>query len=187
MKKILYINTCIRPDSRTNQLAEKLLNLLDGKITQIHTDNCGIAPLTLSTLEKREKLIADGNFSAPEFENARLFADADIVVISAPYWDMSFPSALKVYFENITIRGLTFGYTDEGIPKGLCNANKLYYVTTAGGKILHNFGFEYVDALAKGFYGIKDTVFISAEGLDIEGADVKKILEVAEKNIRILK
>ena len=68
-----------------------------------------------------------------------------------------------------------------------CNADKLYYVTTAGGKILHNFGFEYVDALVKGFYGIKDTVFISAEGLDIEGADVKKILEDAEKNIRILK
>ena len=52
---------------------------------------------------------------------------------------------------------------------------------------MHNFGFEYVDALVKGFYGIKDTVFISAEGLDIEGADVKKILEDAEKNIRILK
>ncbi len=185
MKKILYVNSCVRPQSRTNRLAEKLLNLLNGDVTEVHTDDCGTAPLTNSALNKRELLISESNFSVPEFENARLFAEADIIVISAPYWDMSFPSSLKVYFENINVRGITFCYTDEGIPKGLCRAKELYYVTTAGGKILNNFGFEYVDALSKVFYGIKNTHFVCAEGLDIIGADTEKILMEAEKRINL--
>ena len=37
------------------------------------------------------------------------------------------------YFEQINVLGITFVYTPEGYPKGLCRAKALYYVTTAGG------------------------------------------------------
>ena len=40
-----------------------------------------------------------------------------------------------------------------------------------------NFGFEYVDALCRSFYGIKDTKCFKAELLDIVGADVEGILK----------
>ena len=43
--------------------------------------------------------------------------------------------------------GITFQYSTEGLPVGLCKAKKLYYITTAGGNYVPDeFGFGYVDA-----------------------------------------
>ena len=98
-----------------------------------------------------------------------------------------FPSILKVYLENITVCGITFCYSDKGIPKSLCKVKDLYYVTTAGGFIgENNFGFEYIKALAKGFFEIDNVRFFSAEGLDIYGADVDKILCEAKNKIKVM-
>ena len=47
--------------------------------------------------------------------HARQFRDADIVVIAAPYYDLSFPSALKNYLEAICCVGLTFYYDENEI------------------------------------------------------------------------
>ena len=86
---------------------------------------------------------------------ARQFADADTVVIAAPYWDLLFPAVLRIYLENITVCGITFRYSEKGIPESLCNAEKLCYVTTSGGFIgENNFGFDYVKALSSGFFGM---------------------------------
>ena len=99
-------------------------------------------------------------------------------MIAAPYWDLSFPAVLKQYFEQINVLGVTFTYTPEGIPKGLCRAEKLYYVMTAGGcYVPEEFGFGYVRALAQNFYGIADVELIRAVGLDIDGADVEGIMQ----------
>ncbi|MBP3855932.1 MAG: NAD(P)H-dependent oxidoreductase, partial [Ruminiclostridium sp.] len=94
------------------------------------------------------------------------------------------PSALKQYFEQINVVGLTFAYSDDGRPVGLCKAKKLFYVTTAGGKIFNDeYGYGYVKALAEGFYGIGETVCFKAEGLDIYGSDTEKLLNDAKKQI----
>ena len=74
--------------------------------------------------------------------------------------------------------GVTFIYTDEGIPKGLCRADKLTYVTTAGGDFVPDeYGFGYIKALAENYYGIKEVELIKAVGLDLAGADADKIIE----------
>ncbi len=181
MKKILFINTCVRKNSRTSKLARYILEKLDGEVTEVRPDLTGFDPLDEASLARRDKLLEAKDFSASEFAAAREFAKADIILIAAPYWDLTFPSLLKIYLENVTVCGVTFYYTENGVPKGLCRAKKLYYVTTSGGEIVHNFGFEYVDALAKEFYGIGETRFISAEGLDIIGADEGGILREAMK------
>jgi FMN-dependent NADH-azoreductase len=126
--------------------------------------------------------IRDDAHSAQDFSNdifnlAKQFARADIIVIAAPYWDLMFPAVVKNYFEKVTVNGLTFAYGQNEIPYGLCNANRLIYVTTAGGPIIHDFGYEYSTALAKNFYGIKNVQCVKAQGLDIYGADVAKIIE----------
>jgi FMN-dependent NADH-azoreductase len=95
-----------------------------------------------------------------------------------------FPAVVKLYFESVTVSGLTFVYGENGIPKGLCSAKKLIYVTTSGGPIIHNFGYEYVAALAKSFYGIKEVKFISAQGLDIKGADADMIMQKAKGSVK---
>ena len=182
--KILFINSCTRPNSRTNELAQHLLNCLDGKITHMDLYKTKLLPCDSSELKKREENIKSRNFSCLEFEHAKQFADADIIVIAAPFWDLSFPSVLKIYFENITISGVTFEYSEKGSPVSKCRAKKLYYITTSGGYIGdNNFGFDYVKALAENFFGIKDVSFYSAEGLDIFDADVKGIMDETKKKI----
>ena len=80
--------------------------------------------------------------------------------------------------------GITFKYTEDGIPVGLCKARRLYYVTTAGGSYVpEEFGFGYIKALSQGFYGIQEVRKIEAAGLDLVGADVSAIMRAAESTI----
>ena len=182
--KVLFINACARPNSRTNELAQHLVNCLEGQIAHVNLYETNMRPVDSSALEKRTENINNGNFSLAEFELAKQFADADVIVIAAPFWDLSFPSVLKIYFENIAVSGVTFEYSEKGRPVGKCRAKKLYYITTSGGYIgNNNFGFAYVKALAENFFGVQDIRFYSAEGLDIFGADVKGIMAEAKNNI----
>ena len=181
--KILFINACVREDSRTLELTKCLLENLHGEVTEVNLYAENILPLDAKGLEKRDM----NDYSAKEFDLAKQFRDADTIVIAAPFWDLSFPSVLKIYLENITVSGITFEYSKEGIPMGKCNAEKLYYVTTAGGYIgQNNFGFDYVKAVAQGFFGIGEVSFLSAEGLDIYDADVNAIMEAAKARIQQL-
>ena len=178
--KILFINACVRPNSRTAELSKHLLNKLDGEITEVNLYKEDLAPLCNKGIEKR----ALHNISGEEFKYAKQFSQADVIVVSAPFWDLSFPSVLKLYFENVTVSGITFEYSQKGCPVSKCKAKKLYYITTSGGYIgKNNFGFDYIKALAENFFGIKDVHFYSAEGLDILGADVQAIMEQTKQRI----
>ena len=175
---ILYINACVREHSRTNRLAENLLAGLDAEVEEVRLSDISFPAVDEAFLKNRDRLIAAGEFDNSLFALARQFAAADQIVVAAPYWDLSFPSVLKQYFEQINVLGITFVYTPEGIPKGLCRAEKLYYIMTAGGMYVpEEFGFGYVRALAQNFYGIEDVQLIRAVGLDIDGADVESIMK----------
>ena len=184
MDKVLFINACVRPCSRTLELAETLLQKLQGEVQEVKLSQLTLPVLDLKGMEKRDRAVRENDFSDPLFDVAKQFADADIIVIAAPYWDLMFPAALKVYFENITVSNLTFRYSEQGRPESLCKAKVLYYVTTAGGFIGQNdFGFAYVKALALGFFEIPEIHRYAAEGLDIFGADVNKIMDDAKRGI----
>lgn len=179
---ILYVNCCVREGSRTAALAENLISKLGGQCTEINIGKENIQPLSRERLEKRTELIAKGDYSSEIFDYAKQFAAADKIVIAAPYWDLSFPSILKIYIENIFVTGITFRYSEEGIPVGLCKAEKLYYVTTAGGPYVPDFSYGYVRSAAD-MLGIKNTELIKADMLDIIGNDPDKILKEAMKII----
>ena len=186
MKKILYVNSCFKEGSRTNELAQHLLSSLDGEFESVNLYEENIRPLDAQMLSKRDKLLESGKTDDDFLGLARQFALADIIVIAAPYWDLLFPAVLRIYLENVTVCGITFRYSEKGIPVGLCKAEKLYYVTTAGGFIgENNLGFDYVKALATSLFGISDVRFFSAEGLDIYGADVAEILQQAKDNMSL--
>ena len=182
---LLYINACVRTESRTNRIARALIEKLGGNETQIKLSEAGFSPLSEEVLKKRTALADIGDFSDPMFDAAKQFASADTVVIAAPYWDWSFPAALKVYFENIYVNGIVSRYDENGIPKGLCKAKKLYYVTTAGGPYLPDFSYGWVKAMAENAFGIKETKLIAAEMLDVEGFDAERIVEETVKGLRV--
>ncbi len=174
---LLYINACVRAQSRTKRLADRLIEKLGGGAERLDLASLSFPVADEAFLDRRDRLIAAGAFDDPLFDLARQFAAADRIVIAAPYWDLSFPAALKQYVEQINVLGITFAYTPEGVPKGLCRAKKLYYVMTAGGTFVpEEYGFGYVRTLARSFYGIEDVELIQAVGLDLVGADPEEIL-----------
>ena len=185
MKKTLFINGCVRKNSRTLELASYVLNKIGSEIEEVKLYDLELKALDINGLQMRDVAKKNNDFSDEMFELARQFAMAETIVIAVPYWDLMFPAVVKTYFEAITVSGLTFNYGENGIPVGLCKAKKLIYVTTSGGPIIQNFGYDYVATLAKMFYGIKETMFISAQGLDIQGADVSSILNEAKNNLLI--
>lgn len=182
---ILFVNACARGDSRTKRIAEALLQSLAGEVEEVRLCELDFPKTTEALLARRDRSIAAGDYSDSYFDLAKQFARAETIVIAAPYWDLSFPAVLKQYIEHINVLGITFEYTPEGFPQGLCKAKKLYYVMTAGGSYVpEEFGFGYVKTLAESFYGIKDIECIKALGLDILGADSEKIVQNCIKGIR---
>ncbi|MBQ6403606.1 MAG: NAD(P)H-dependent oxidoreductase [Oscillospiraceae bacterium] len=182
---LLFINACVRAESRTRRLADCLLSALGEPATELRLTDISFPSVDEAFLQERDRLLAAQSYDHPMFALARQFAAADAIVIAAPFWDLSFPAALKAYLEQINVVGVTFRYTPEGVPEGLCRARKLYYVTTVGGDFFPEaFGFGYVEALAKNFYGIPDIHLIKATGLDIWGANVEEILRACEEEIQ---
>ena len=181
--KTLYVNTCIRKESRTKILADYLIEKLKGEVKEVDVRSLGLRPLDENTLDTRSSLIAAGDFSDKMFDLAKDFAAAETIVIAAPYWDLSFPTWLKLYIEHINIVGITFSFSPKGEVIPLCKAKKLFYVTTKGGFNSDNFGYEYIKSLAQNFYGIKNVYLIEAEGLDIYGTDVAAKIVQAQKDI----
>lgn len=180
MNKILFVNACIRKESRTRYLARQVLSRLEGMITEVKPAAITKPIVSERFILSRNDATARRVFSDSAYAPAKQFAEADIIVIAAPYWDLSFPAILKAYFEQINVVGLTFEYTEDGRPQGLCKAQRLIYVTTSGGPIISDeYGYGYVKAIAQTFYGIQDVSQVKAEGLDVIGANVEEILKKA--------
>ena len=180
----LFINCCPRSDSRTKRLADMLLRKL-GEYEEISPEKEGLVPLNEERLNYRSALIQKNDYSDPIFRFAKQFAAADTIVIAAPFWDLSFPSELKIYIENIYVTGIVSRYSEDGRPEGLCRAGTLYYVTTAGGPYDGRFSFDYLKELAQSYFGIEKTVLIKAEMLDVYGYDPEKILAECAKRYEL--
>ena len=185
MEKILFVHACVRPESRTLRLARRVLMHLTEKNPDASVEEVNLAEEKLPVidswemLEQRMKCVKEGQQDAPALKYARQFAAADTVVVAAPYWDLAFPALMKVYTEQLTVTGLTFCYSEQGVPVGRCRARRLIYVMTTGGPIRSNFGFDYWTTLCRMFFGIPQVQLFQAENLDIVGNDVEAILAEA--------
>lgn len=177
---ILFLDACISAhESRTKLLCKEYLRRCTEAghtVTTVNLAQAGLQSLDEAALQERDALVGAGSFDHAIFALARQFREADRIVLGAPYWDLSFPAVVKLYIEQIMVCGLTFRY--EGASSvGLCNADKLVYIATAGGFTGdQDFGYTYVKAIAQ-MLGIEESERICAEGLDIYGADIPAILE----------
>jgi FMN-dependent NADH-azoreductase len=182
---ILYVDASLYEDSRTKGLAEYMLSKLGNEhnVKKIKLTEENIPPLDIETLIRRTNLADEMNFDDPVFYYAKDYTNADMILIAAPFWDLSFPAVLKLYIEAINIPNLVFKYDEEGNAIGLCQADRIVYITTAGGKIDNEYGYEYIKTLAKKYHGIKHCDKIQAENLDIINAKVEEELAKARKKI----
>lgn len=192
MERILFIDACLRgpEQSRTYGLCRHFLEEYTARHPGTEVIRRELAAMELPVMTGKLAQEREGWLQSepehPLLQPARDMAGADLILVGAPYWDLSFPAALKVYLEWASMLGLTFRYTEDGQQIGLSKARTLVYCTTAGGPVEgQNYGYDYLKALAA-MFGIPSTHFVAAQGLDIWGNDVEGILKQARLELTVL-
>ncbi|MYN01153.1 FMN-dependent NADH-azoreductase [Pseudoduganella sp. DS3] len=119
---------------------------------------------------------------------------ADLIVIGAPMYNFSIPSALRTWFDHVLRPRVTFAYGPSGA-EGLLKAKRAIVVESRGGLYSEgpsraiDFQEPYLKQLL-GFIGIADVSFIRAEkigsGPDGRAAAVASALEQSERTIASL-
>lgn len=181
MKKLLYIDACIRDEeSRTKRIATPIVEALKEKY---EVQTLVINDLELSIVQK--DLITkrmSGDIDPQVMIWAESVRDADRIVIATPFWDMSIPAALKNFLELCSIFDVTFKSNDKTC-YGNCKAEKMLYITTRGmdidtGDVLDQ-GTSYLKALSW-LWGIGPLQVVSAQNMDYISADeIEKEIDVA--------
>ena len=185
--KLLFVNCCISQRaeaSRTLALANSYLAAFRAKHPEAEVETVtpeqmlALKPFDAAMLDERDALAKAGAFDAPVYDLARQFAGAEHIVVAAPYWDMSYPAALKAYIEHISAVGLTYHYEPDGC-HGDCKARQLVYLTSGG-------DFEHEDSIGVlhwrqlcGLFGIGRFEYVFAGGLDIDPAMTPDLMEGA--------
>ena len=129
MKRLFHIDSCLRSGSRTKLIADALIDRLSERyeIETIKLSDYDFPVVKDDILNER----SSGYVPDEYVQIAKKIAAADVLVISAPFWDMSFPSALKGFLENMSLFNVTFA-SNEKECYGLCKAEKVLYITTRG-------------------------------------------------------
>ena len=186
MTKLLFVNGCVNHErSRTLRLARELISRIKtDEVEEMVLEEAGLTPLDSARLQKREGLALAGRLDDPEFSEARRYASADVLLVATPFWEFGFNSMTKIYLENVSQLGISFVYSDEGVPQGLARATKAYYVTTRGGFTddEHDLGYKMFKEVA-GMHRIEDVRILSANALDIVGNDPEAIMKDAISKI----
>lgn len=187
MKKLFYIDACLRNGSNTKKIADVIIGKLSEKY---EIETVSLSEYSFPVV-KNDILNERNNGYVPEeyVAMAKKLAAADRLVVASPFWDMSFPSALKVFFENMSLFNVTFASTEKEC-YGLCKAEKVLYITTRGMNISTGDDLEqatpYIKALSK-LWGLGELHVISAQNMDYSTEEQKaeKVQTAIEEGLRL--
>lgn len=187
MKRLFYIDSCLRYGSNTKKIADALIDRLSERyeVEAVKLSDYDFPVVKNGILNDRNNGIVP-----EEYVNiARKIAAADRLVISAPFWDMSFPSALKVFLENMSLFNVTFA-SNEKECYGLCKAEKVLYITTRGMNINTGDDMEqatpYIKAIGK-LWGLGELNVVSAQNMDYSTEEQKaeKVQNAIEEGLKL--
>lgn len=178
MKKLLYITVNSKPEglSASKIVGRELVNRFlarhtDFEFNELDLYKCHIPRLEYEYFEKRNCMINEENFNKLTEKQqeevhtmvklADQFKEADLYVIAAPMWSLSFPSPLKEYIDCVVMEGKTI-HIEKDTVEGLLNDKQrgMIYIQSSGGsipwylRIVMNKGLNYVHDIMK-FIGIK--------------------------------
>jgi len=179
MKKILNIISSPRgSNSYSIQLADALLGKLKTEYpgSQIrtvnlverhfpHLEEAHLAGFFTPVPQQTER---DKEATRHSNEAVGEIMDADILVIGAPMYNFSIPSALKAWIDHIVRAGITFSYSENGA-EGLVKGKKVYLILSSGGVYsegpmkANDFAEPYLRWML-GFIGLSDITTLRVEG-----------------------
>lgn len=183
MAQLLFVDACVRgEESRSLALARRFLSSYaathpSDEIVTRDLLHDRLEPQYPELLARRDALAAVGKLDDPLFADAHRFARADKIVLAAPLWELTFPAILKIYLERVSMRNITFAYTESGLV-GRCRAEKLLLITTRGGDYSRpeTAWMESATHELRGLcamFGIPAFEVLCAEGLDDERVDAR--------------
>jgi FMN-dependent NADH-azoreductase len=112
---------------------------------------------------------------------------ASVIVIGAPMYNFSIPSALKAWIDHLARAGRTFRYTENG-PQGLLGGRKVVLLLASGGIYsdgpykTYDFQETYLRAIL-GFIGLTDVTVVRAEGMALGAESAAKAVAEAKAAI----
>lgn len=175
MKKLLYIIVNSKPEdlSTSKTVARVFINQFIEKFPEFSVEELDlykehIPRLEYQYFESRNCIVSEEATSKlPEKEQREVhrivdlcnqFINADVYVIAAPMWSLSFPSPLKEYIDCIVQKDRTITFPEEGgKPVGLLNdkPRAVVYIQSSGADIpmiirpMLNRGLNYVEDIMK--------------------------------------
>lgn len=209
MKKLLYITVNSKPEelsaSKTvgrafvNKFLEKHKEFI---LEELDLYQCHIPRLEYEYFEKRNCMIKEEDFSKLNEKQQEevhkivklvdQFKEADLYVIAAPMWSLSFPAPLKEYIDCIVMDGKTITISENKM-EGLLNdkPRAMVYIQSSGAPIpwmlrsIFNKGLDYVRDIMK-YIGIKKFEELLVDGTGFTEEERREAIEEANKEVNKL-
>lgn len=206
MKKLLYITVNTKPEemSSSKTVGRKLVNSILKKhpsmvIEEVDLYKEHIPQLKYSYFESRSAIVNQEALSKlPTNEQEEVkqiiklcdqFIAADVYVLAAPMWSLSFPAPLKEYLDCVIQANKTIAFDDQK-PYGLLNDKPriFIYVQSSGGNIpwiirpALNKGLNYVHDIVK-FIGIGKFDELLVDGTGTTELERQEAIEKAAAKI----
>lgn len=187
MKKLLYISVNSKPEelSASKTVARKFVNRFleinkDFEVEELDLYKEHIPRLEYQYFEKRNCIVSEEDTKQlcekerSEVQKIRQLCDqfisANVYVIAAPMWSLSFPAPLKEYVDCILQDQKTISFGEHKINGLLEDKDRtLVYIQSSGGKIpwllkpVMNKGVNYIESIAK-LMGVKKCEELLVDG-----------------------
>lgn len=187
MNHILVINSSLSGEASVSRIlvedaVRRLLEVNpDAAITYRDLGDAHIPHLTSATVAGVRAVPRTQAELAAQALSDELIAElqaADVVVIGAPMYNFSIPTALRAWFDHVLRPRVTFAY-NEGGPQGLLTGIRVIVIESRGGLYSEgptkamDFQEPYLKTLL-GFVGMTDVTFIHAEkiGFGLEAREL---------------
>jgi len=209
MQKLIYITANTKPEelSASKTVARQLVNAIKDKFPKIKIEELDlykehIPQLKYCYFESRSTIIdskARAKLSTEEQSEVNQiiklcdqFKSADIYVLAAPMWSLSFPAPVKEYIDCIVQSGKTIDFTDNK-PHGLLDDKDrvFIYVQSSGANIpwiirpVLNKGLNYIEDIIK-FIGVKQFEELLVDGTGTTETERQEAIKQATKKIESL-
>ena len=206
MKKLLYISVNSKPEdlSASKTVARKFINRFlernkDFQVEEIDLYKEHIPRLEYQYFEKRNCIVNENDAKElsdkerSEVQKIRelcdQFINANVYVIAAPMWSLSFPAPLKEYIDCIMQDEKTIKFEGKKIEPLLDDKPRtMVYIQSSGANIpwllkpIMNKGLNYVEDVIK-FMGIKKFEELLVEGTGFTPEEQKEAIEKACEKI----
>ena len=114
--------------------------------------------------------------------------DCDVLVLTYPMYNFSFPAPVKAYFDSIMLKGKTWDYKDRKFV-GLMKGKKALVITTSGADYSSEAMkvYEHSVSLARAefqFMGFDEVKIVAAQGVDSGRDKSQELIAQAQKKVR---